>query len=112
MSQITPGEMIEWFEGKAAEFKAIARNLRATFGTDGKVIVPASKHHGDSDRQNGEITLEMVKAATIKLPKAARCATIAKALGHGATRDQIRQIIEDNPNEFDQVGRGWWKVKA
>lgn len=100
MRNISPNEMIEWFETKSIEFKGIAKTLRETFNSQGQPLIQSTAEN--------ETTAEKVKTALEKMG-AARHSRIALALH--ADSEEVKKILGDNKGLFEMIGRGWWKVK-
>ena len=92
--------MIDWFEAKASEFKAIAKFLRETFNSQGQPIIQSTPEN--------EPTAERVKAVLQKLGNA-RHSRIAEKLN--ADPEVVRRILVSDRELFEMIGRGWWKVK-
>ena len=100
MRNISPKEMIEWFEAKALEFKGIARTLRETFNSQGQPLI--------QNNADNEITAEKVQTVLGDLGTA-RHSQIASTLR--ANSEEIKEILNNNGDLFEMVGRGWWKVR-
>lgn len=92
--------MIKWFKDKSSEFAGIAAILESTFNDEGKPIVAVSSKSVDVDA---------VKNALNELGKATRYSKLADYLK--ADKDSVWDVLSSNPTVFEQVGRGWWKLK-
>ena len=104
MKDISPKEMVEWFKTKAEEFNRIAKDLETTFSTSGQPLVQIIRTTVITPT-----TVDMVRESLVKIGKPARHSMIADALkASGVT---VKNILKNNPDKFEQVGRGWWKVK-
>ena len=100
MRNINPNEMIEWFEAKSLEFKGIARTLRETFNSQGQPLIQS--------KPDNDVTAEKVKTALIK-EEVARHGRIAELLH--TNPEEVREILVNNDDLFEMIGRGWWRVK-
>lgn len=110
MKTITPYEMIEWFEAKASEFRRIAQTLRATFNSEGQPSIQAIPPTLEPQQNAGRLGVESIKSILATFPTGyARHTKIAEALH--ADPEYVRNMMVDNPNDFEMKGRGWWKAK-
>jgi hypothetical protein len=103
MRNISPAEMIEWFEAKSSEFKGIAKTLRETFNSQGEPVVQSSKNGAVQN-----VTVEFVKTTLGEL-KTARHSQIAEALGVHA--EDVKDVLSEHPEVFEMTGRGWWSLR-
>ncbi len=102
---IQPREIIGWFRSKAKEFNAMADSLESTFAN---VAVNGSEHKAQGFTLNIPASFERVKEAVQK-SKSLRAAQIADDLG--STRESVLEIVKNNPEHFEVVGKGWIKIK-